>query len=49
VAFLMLFARAAHGLSRFRRRVRPQAVGIMELAHGVAMVLVTALGYALGW
>jgi YwiC-like protein len=48
-AFVLLFARAVHGLSRFHRRVRPQAVGLVELAYGVAFVLLTALGYASGF
>jgi YwiC-like protein len=48
-AFGLLFARAAYGLSRFHRRVRPQAVGLAELAYGVAFVLLTALGYASGF
>ncbi len=48
-AFVLLLARAAHGLSRFHRRVRPQAVGLAELAYGVAFVLLTALGYASGF
>jgi len=47
-AFGLLFVRAAHGLSRFHRRVRPQAVGLIEMALGLAFVVVTALGYAMG-
>jgi len=47
-AFGVLLVRAALGLSRFRRRVPPRAVGIMELAWGVAFVLVLAVGYAAG-
>jgi hypothetical protein len=47
-AFGVLFARAAHGLSSFHRRVRPQAVGVMELGYGVTFVVATSAGYALG-
>jgi hypothetical protein len=45
--FGLLLARAAHGLSRFGRRVRPQLVGLTELAYGLAFVLAVALGYRL--
>jgi hypothetical protein len=47
-AFALLLARSLHGLSRFRRRVRPQVVGVQEMAYGFSFVLVVALGYALG-
>lgn len=47
-AFALLLARAAHGLSRFHRRVRPQAVGFLELAYGAAFVVATAVGYLAG-
>lgn len=47
-AFAVLLARAAHGLSRFHRRVRPQAVGFLELAYGLGFVLATAAGYLIG-
>jgi hypothetical protein len=47
VAFGLLLARAAHGLSRFQRRVRPQVVGVLELAYGLTFVLIVALGYRL--
>ncbi len=47
-AFGLLLARAAHGLSRFRRRVRAQVVGITEVAYGLAFVLALAIGYRLG-
>jgi hypothetical protein len=46
-AFGLLLARAAHGLSRFERRVRPQVVGVLELTYGIAFVLTVALGYLL--
>jgi hypothetical protein len=47
-AFGLLLARAARGLSRFPRRVRPQVVGMTELACGLAFALAVALGYRLG-
>jgi YwiC-like protein len=46
IAFAVLLARAAHGLSPWHRRVRPQAVGFMELGFGVLTALSLALGYA---
>jgi uncharacterized membrane protein YecN with MAPEG domain len=42
----LLLARAAHGLSTVHRRVRPQVVGLMELAYGIIFVGSLALGYA---
>jgi hypothetical protein len=45
--FAVLLARAAHGLS-VERAVRPQVVGIQEMAYGLAFVLILALGYRLG-
>jgi hypothetical protein len=45
--FAILLARAVLGLSRFHRRVRPQVVGITEMAYGLAFVLVCAVGYRL--
>jgi hypothetical protein len=47
-AFVLLFARALYGLSPLHRRVRPQAVGIQEMAYGFAFILIVALGYARG-
>ncbi|HET9314998.1 MAG TPA: YwiC-like family protein [Vicinamibacteria bacterium] len=47
-AFAVLLARAVHGLSRFHRRVRPQAVGFLEMAYGLGFVLTTAAGYLIG-
>jgi hypothetical protein len=46
IAFAVLLARAAHGLSPWHRRVRPQAVGFMELGFGVLTALSLAIGYA---
>jgi hypothetical protein len=47
-AFAMLLARALVGLSRFRRPVRPQTIGLQELALGLATVVLLAFGYNLG-
>lgn len=47
-AFALLLARAAYGLSRFHRRVRPQVVGIQEMVYGFCFVLIVAAGYGLG-
>jgi hypothetical protein len=44
-----LLARAWHGLSRFHRRVRPQAVGLTEMAYGVLFAIALAVGGASGW
>jgi hypothetical protein len=48
-AFALLLARAIYGLSRLRARVRPQVVGIQEMAYGFSFVVLVALGYALGF
>jgi hypothetical protein len=47
-AFGVLLARCGYGLSRFHRKVRPQVVGIMELAYGLCFVLLLAAGYRAG-
>lgn len=44
-AAALLAARAWHGLSRFHRRVRPQAVGFTELAYGIAFAAALAVGW----
>jgi hypothetical protein len=44
---VVLAARAAHGLSRFRRASRPQEVGRAEVAMGAAFVALVAVGYRL--
>jgi hypothetical protein len=44
---MLLGARAALGLSRFRRASRPQAVGRAEIAVGAAFVALVAVGYRL--
>ena len=48
-AFVLLLARAAYGLSSVHRRVRPQVVGIQEMAYGFSFVLLVAIGYTLGF
>lgn len=48
-AFALLLARAAYGLSRFHRRVRPQVVGIQEMVYGFSFVLIVAAGYGLAF
>lgn len=47
-AFLLLLARAAHGLSERRSRLRPQALGYQELGYGLATLMLLAVGYRLG-
>jgi hypothetical protein len=41
----VLLARAAHGLSPWHRRVRPQVVGFTELGYGIAVAALIAAGY----
>jgi hypothetical protein len=48
-AFILLMARAAHGLSRFHRRTRPRVVGMLEMGYGFSFVLIMSVGYALGF
>lgn len=47
-AFLVLLARAAWGLSPWRRRVRPQALGYQELGYGLLTLALLAVGYRVG-
>jgi len=42
----VLLARAAHGLSPWHRRVRPQVVGFTELGYGILTALLLCAGYA---
>ena len=44
-AFTILLARAAHGLSPWHHRVRPQVVGFTELGYGIAVAGLIAAGY----
>lgn len=46
LALVILLARAAHGLSPYRQRVRVQTIGFLEIGYGLVTVLLTALGYA---
>lgn len=48
VAFLVLLARAAWGLSRLRRPQRPQAIGYQELGYGLVTLVLLAIGYRVG-
>jgi hypothetical protein len=48
-AFLLLLARAVHGLSARRRIVRPQVLGLRELALGLATAAVLSLGHRFGF
>lgn len=43
-AALALLARAAHGLSRFRRPVRPTVIGVREMLFGLGVVLLVGFG-----
>jgi hypothetical protein len=47
VALLILAARAVVGLSPYRRRVRTQTIGFLEIGYGLITVILTAAGYAL--
>ena len=46
LALIVLFARALVGLSPYRRRVRTQTIGFLEMAYGLLVVIASALGYA---
>lgn len=48
LAFAVLLARSALGLSRRRRPVRPQRLGFQELAYGVLTLGLLAVGYRAG-
>jgi hypothetical protein len=48
IAFLVLLARAAWGLSTFRRPVRPQSLGYQELGFGLLTLALLAIGYRIG-
>jgi hypothetical protein len=48
VAFVVLLARAAWGLSALRRALRPQALGYQELGYGLLTLALFAVGYRLG-
>lgn len=48
-AFAVLTARAAYGLSRYHRVVRPRVVGFQELAFGLGFAFLLILGTRAGW
>jgi hypothetical protein len=48
VAFGLLLARAAWGLSPWRRPIPPKALGFQELGFGILTLLLLALGYRAG-
>lgn len=45
VAAVILFVRAGHGLSRFRRPTRATTIGFREIAFGLMVVVLAAVGY----
>ncbi|MFN8376296.1 MAG: YwiC-like family protein [Anaerolineae bacterium] len=47
VAFVVLLARAAHGLSRYRRPTPAKHIGFQEVGFGLLTVLLTVAGYKL--
>jgi len=47
-AFIVLLARAAGGLSRWRRPVRPQQLGFQELGYGLLTLALVSAGYLAG-
>jgi hypothetical protein len=47
-AFLVLLARAAWGLSPYRRRLRPRTLGFQELGYGLLTLALLAVGYRIG-
>ncbi|HEX3052153.1 MAG TPA: YwiC-like family protein [Aggregatilineaceae bacterium] len=47
VALLILAARAVYGLSPYRRNIRVQVIGVLEMIYGLLVVILTALGYTL--
>ena len=48
VAFLVLLARAAWGLSSRRRPLRPRSLGYLELGFGLLTLALLAIGYRIG-
>jgi len=48
VVFFVLLARSGWGLSRWRRPIRPQALGFQELGYGLLTLALLAVGYRLG-
>ncbi|RMF77985.1 MAG: prenyltransferase [Chloroflexi bacterium] len=48
VMMIILMARAAHGLSIYRRPSPPKVIGFQELGLGMLMVVLVAIGYSFG-
>jgi len=48
LAMVILLARAAFGLSPYRKPVKPQLVGFQETGYGLLTVILTGAGYSLG-
>jgi hypothetical protein len=48
VAMLILLARTARGLSRWRQPVRAKIIGFQEVAFGLLTVVLAAMGYRMG-
>jgi hypothetical protein len=46
-ALTLLFFRAMVGLSPYRRRVRIQTIGFLEMAYGLIVVLAAVMGYGM--
>lgn len=46
IALIVLLARAAWGLSPYRRSVRVQTIGFLEMGYGLLTVLLAVIGYA---
>ena len=47
IAISILTARAIHGLSPYRPRVKTQTLGFQEMGFGLLVVILTAIGYGL--
>ncbi len=47
IALLLMLARALHGLSSRRPRLRPQALGFREMGWGLVALVLLAVGYRL--
>lgn len=49
LALAVLAVRAIYGLSPYRRQVAIKTLGFLEIGYGLLVVLLTALGYRVGW
>jgi hypothetical protein len=45
VLMVILLARAAYGLSAYRKSVPPKIIGFQELGYGLLTVVMVAVGY----